>query len=486
MTIWTLLTIFAVGGAILSALTWRIQKDRLMAFLQYFTGVWFLFSGVVKAVDPHGTALKMQDYFAEFISTFGATSFKFLVPMLKWMSENALAFSIATIVLEIAIGILLILGQKTKFTSWALLLLMVFFTALTGYTHLSGYVPDGVNFFEFGKWGNWVETNMKVTDCGCFGDFLKLKPTTSFYKDLALMPVCLFFVFRRSRMTALFTEGKRRIIGWATVAFASIFCLWNSFMDEPIADFRPFKNGVNIREQKKAEEKASADVKILTWKLKNIQTGEKADLPNETYMANYQTQYAKEKGWEIEEQVKSEMAIPRTKISDFLIESPQGEDMTDSLLLETGYTFLVVSGKVKSTESKTTIQVPDSLFIVDSVKGTKTFDRVQMREEVIKAYSFDAHYREAFAKTMNPILEAAEKAGHKIAAVVPYSDPKKIEDFRHAAQTAYPFYRADEKLIKTMMRSNPGLILLKDGAIVHKWHLKKVPNFDEIKAAFIK
>ena len=191
MTIWTLLTIFAIGGGLLTGLTWRLQKDHVQAFLQYFVGVWFLFSGVVKAVDPLGTALKMQDYFSEFKSTFGTTSFKFIVPMLNWMSDNAVFFSIFTIVLEIALGVLLILGHKTKFTSWALLLLMVFFTALTGYTHLSGYVPDGAHFFEFSKWGDWVETNMKVTDCGCFGDFLKLEPTVSFYKDaFMVMQLC--------------------------------------------------------------------------------------------------------------------------------------------------------------------------------------------------------------------------------------------------------------------------------------------------------
>ena len=65
-------------------------------------------------------------------------------------------------------------------------------------------------------------------------------------------------------------------------------------------------------------------------------------------------------------------------------------------------------------------------------------------------------------------------------------EPKKIEDFRHDAQAAYPFYTADDLLIKTMMRSNPGIFLLKNGHIIHKWHIKKLPDFEAIKNEYIK
>jgi hypothetical protein len=114
------------------------------------------------------------------------------------------------------------------------------------------------------------------------------------------------------------------------------------------------------------------------------------------------------------------------------------------------------------------------------------FEKVGMRQEIFRSYSFDADYRENFSKKINPVVEAAEKAGHKVAAILPTNDARLVEDFRHAAQTAYPFYYADEKLIKTMMRSNPGLLLLKDGQIVHKWHINKMPTFDEIKAGYLK
>ena len=179
-----------------------------------------------------------------------------------------------------------------------------------------------------------------------------------------------------------------------------------------------------------------------------------------------------------------------------MVFSLKDEDITDKLLGEKGYTFLVLSGKVKSTSTKKTIEVSDSTFRTDTIKKriagrdsfemVKRFDKIVKRQEVFRSYSFDTDYRESFSKTINPVVEAAEKAGHKVAAILPTNDARLMGDFRHAAQTAYPFYYADEKLIKTMMRSNPGLFLIKDGQIVHKWHINKMPTFEEIKATYLK
>lgn len=487
MDLLTLLLSFAAVAAVLTALTWRKQTKHFLSFLQFFSGVWFAFSGVVKAVDPWGTAFKMQQYFGEFKSTFNETSFKFITPLLSWMSDNALSFSIFMIVLEILIGVLLILGHKTKLTSWVMLLIMVFFTALTGYTHLTGYVPDGVNFFEFAKWGTWIETNMKVTDCGCFGDFLKLKPTVSFYKDLViLLPITLFFVFKHKDFTPLFTDKVRKILAWTTIILSTIFCLRNTFYDEPVVDFRPFRNGVNIRTQKAAEEEAAGKVKILSWKIKNDKTGETLELPDEVYMKNYATTYNSENGWSVVEQVKSEPTVPHSKISDFMVNDKDGAEIQDSLLSESNYLFLVVSWKMKSTQTTKTIAVPDSLFTVDTITGLRTFDKVEMREEVFKSFSFDPEYRYLFTSKVNPFLEKAEKAGYKIAGLVPFSEPKKIQDFRHDVQAAYPFYTADDLVLKTMIRSNPGIYLLKNGLIVQKWHINQLPSFEKVQAEFIK
>ena len=501
MTIWNLLIGFAIGGGILTALTGYFiktpPKSWVQTFLQNFTGVWFIFSGAVKAVDPWGTAFKMQQYFGEFETTFKGTWLKGIAPMFPWLANSAVAFSIFMIVLEIIIGVMLILGHKSKLTSWLFLIIMAFFTVLTGYTHLTAFVPDGVNFFEFSKWGDYVETNMKVTDCGCFGDFLKLSPTTSFYKDIALMPVALFFVWRYRNFNALFTSKTRNIIIGATLLATLLFCFYNTYMNEPVVDFRPFRNGVNIREQKMAEEKAASAVEITDWKLKNEKTGEEIMLTNKAYMDDkgYE-KYNKESGWKVADQIKTTPSVPHSKISDFGINDKEGNDVAEAFLSEPNYTFLVVSWKMASETLKKSIVVPDSIFRTDTVKMKiagrdtfelkKVFDSMGQREEVFKSFKFNEAYRDIFINKINPFLEQAEKAGYKIAALVPYSDPKKIDDFRHDAQAAYPFYTADDLLIKTMMRSNPGIYLLKNGLIVQKWHIKQLPDFNSVKSQFIK
>ena len=497
MTIWNLLTGFAIGGGILTALTgfyFKAHKNWLFTFLQNFTGVWFIFSGIVKAVDPMGTAFKMEQYFAAFETVFQGTALKGISPIFPFLSQYALIFSIFMIILEIVIGVMLILGHNSRLTAWLFLIIMVFFTALTGYTHLTAYVPDGVNFFDFSKWGDYVETNMKVTDCGCFGDFLKLSPTTSFYKDLALMPVTLLFIFGYRNFHALFTTRIRKAIIWLTLLGTLAFCLYNTFQNEPIFDFRPFKNGVNIREQQKAEMDAAAKAEP-TYMMTNQKTNEKKELSMADYLALYQTTYSKENGWKAE-QVPGVPTIKRTKISDFAVSNKEGSEVTDLVLEEKGYTFLAISWKMPSKTEKKTVVVPDSIFKMDTVRLkiagrdtfalNKVFDRVGQREEVFKAFKFDPDYRQLFIDKINPLLEKAEKAGHKIGAIIPYTDPKKVEDFRHEAQAAYTFYTADELTIKTMIRSNPGLYLLKDGQIIHKWHIKQLPDFETIKAAYIK
>src|SRR4029079_8657007 len=101
------------------------------------------------------------------------------------------------LVFELVLGLALIIGWRPKLTLWLMLLLMFFFTFLTGYTYLSGYtVKHWYNPF------GWVfnEKDMKVTDCGCFGDFMKLKPYTSFYKDVVLDILILFLFFGRRNM----------------------------------------------------------------------------------------------------------------------------------------------------------------------------------------------------------------------------------------------------------------------------------------------
>ncbi|MFN7118015.1 MAG: hypothetical protein ACK4TA_14535 [Saprospiraceae bacterium] len=493
MTLGTLIIMFAVAGAILTALIGMSKAGKinwLVSFLQNFTGTWFIFSGAVKAIDPMGTAFKMEQYFAEFVRAFEGTWFSFLAPLFPKLSAASSTFAVAMITLEIVVGLALILGGRNKLTSWVFLITLVFFTFLTGFTYLTGYVPDGVNFFQFAKWGPYIETNMKVTDCGCFGDFIKLKPKTSFIKDLFLLIPAFIFVFRSKDMHSLWTPAARTAVLSLTTVATVLFCISNYVWNEPVVDFRPFKEGVNIREQKQKEEEAANNVELIAYRLKNNKSGEVVELPFEQYLKEFKN-YPKEE-WTAE-QIKSEPAIARTKISDFDVQDVEGTNMTEQLLSYDGYMFMIVAYKLYGKDAgKETISVPDTIWGADTVR---VGDAVQVNRKVLSiankqvekgTYAWDGDYVARWTKVVNPMLETAEKDGVNALAITAFEDPGKIDDFRHATQSAYNFFTADDIMIKTIMRSNPGVILMKNGEIIQKWHYKQLPSYEEIKAKYMK
>jgi uncharacterized membrane protein YphA (DoxX/SURF4 family) len=496
MTIFDLVLYIAIAALALTLLTgfvFKSHKSWIMTFLQNFCGSLFIFSGYVKAVDPLGTAFKMEQYFSEFFYTFKDTAFSFIAPIFPWFSEHSVTFSVVMIVFEIVLGAALLLGSRAKITAWLFLLLVAFFTVLTGFTFLTGYVPADANFFEFGKWGAYLETNMRVTDCGCFGDFLKLKPEMSFYKDLFLLIPSIYFVFKHKDMHQLFTARVRTIILWVVTLGFLVFCIRNISWDEPIFDFRPFKAGTDVRAQKAAEEEAQANVKITHYKMTNKATGQVVTIPMEQYMKEF-ANYPKEE-WNLE-QIKTKPEIEPTKISDFDVSDAEGVSVTEDILGDPNYSFMIVAYKIKQLDgSKTmTTTISDTTFVVDTVRmeGTDSFtlvkkvDKVTPREVQEEAAIFDPGYEAVYKNKVNPVMEAAQKAGYKVFAVTKPNDPAIIDDFRHATQSAYPFYTADDLLLKTIQRSNPGVVLWKDGKIVAKWHHKKLPSFEQIQNTYLK
>src|ERR1700680_1179593 len=134
------------------------MKNTFLNTARLLVGILFIFSGLVKADDPLGLSYKMQEFFE--------------VWNFHWLDNYTLAFSIIMIVFEIVAGVAILLGWKMKLFSWLLLLLIIFFTFLTGYAYLSG----------------------KVRECGCFGDCIPLTAAESFFKDL-LLTVLIVFLF---------------------------------------------------------------------------------------------------------------------------------------------------------------------------------------------------------------------------------------------------------------------------------------------------
>ena len=187
-----------------------------------FVGAMFIFSGFVKLVDPIGSQYKFEEYFGESV-----LNLEFLIPY-------ALPFSIVLIIVEIMLGVSLLLGYKSKRTIWSLLGITTLFLFLTWY---SAYYN-------------------KVTDCGCFGDAIKLTPWETFWKNVILIGLILLLLIRVQNVKEIFPKKLNAfLILVALVSFS--YTTYYVLNHLPIIDFRAYAVGKNIKEGMKYPEDGS-------------------------------------------------------------------------------------------------------------------------------------------------------------------------------------------------------------------------------------
>ncbi len=199
-------------------------------FIRIFTGILFIFSGIVKAIDPRGLAYKMQEFFEVW------TSAGFLPKLMTALHNNALPFSIAMITLEVMVGVALLLGYKKQITSCILLLLMLFFTFLTAFVLFTG----------------------KIRACGCFGDCIPLTPIQTFTKDIILLLFAVVLLFNLKYITPV----AKPFLNTLYVLLAVILTFWLQtyvLKNLPIIDCLPYKKGNNIIELRKMPANAIQD-----------------------------------------------------------------------------------------------------------------------------------------------------------------------------------------------------------------------------------
>ena len=185
-------------------------------------GLLFIFSGLVKANDPLGLSYKMQEFF----ELWGMAKFN------SW----TLLMSVLMNAFEIIAGFALLLGWRIRLFSWLLLLLIIFFTFLTGYAFLSG----------------------KFKNCGCFGDCLPITPKTSFLKDLLLLVLIAFLFWKQRLITPLFSPKKNTLL-MLGITLLSFGFQWYTLNYLPVTDCLPFKKGNNIPKKMKIPEGARPD-----------------------------------------------------------------------------------------------------------------------------------------------------------------------------------------------------------------------------------
>lgn len=354
----------------------------IQQFARFAVGALFIFSGAIKVNDPVGTAIKLEEYFQVFSAD--------IAPFFEWFIPAALFLSVLLSVLEVVLGIALIIGYRIRLTAWILLAMIIFFTFLTFYSA----------YFN------------KVTDCGCFGDAIKLTPWQSFYKDIILLVFIAVIFWKKGKYTNMLSQKVSDIlIGGSTLVLVCIAVYAINHL--PFIDFRTYKVGNYIPSLMQN----SAPLRYAYIMEKDGETFE------------FET-YPTEGGYEY---VDAKLLNPEAtaKITDLNVW--QGDaDYTDQLL--TGTKLVIVIHQVEKT----------SLSEIDRLRNL-TFQNDQFETWILTSSGYE-----------------------------------KFEAFRHKHQLGAPYFFADATVLKTMVRSNPGLVLLQDGNVLAKWHYNDTPLTDEV------
>lgn len=224
------------------------MKKFTTQFSRLFVGILFIISGLIKLNDPIGFSYKLDEYFSEPVFNM-----PFFVPY-------TLAIALFLVILEVVLGVMLLIGYKSKWTIWSLLLLVVLFTFLTFYSA----------YFDV------------VKDCGCFGDALHLTPWQSFSKDIILLFFILILLFNEKQVTPLFANRIQNILVIISIILSGLLGYW-VINHLPLKDFRPYKVGTNIKNAMEIPDNAQKSVveMIFIYKVNGVdkEFGEK-DLMN--------------------------------------------------------------------------------------------------------------------------------------------------------------------------------------------------------------
>lgn len=359
----------------------------LTQFFRILVGVVFIISGYVKTIDPIGFSYKLEEYFGESV---------FNMPSLHHL---ALPLSIFFVVFEVMLGVFLLLGVWKKFTLSSLLLLIIFFSFLTFYSA----------YFH------------KVTDCGCFGDALKLTPWTSFGKDIVLLVMILILVFGSKYIRSVFSVK----INWIIISVSFAICLWTVYQGIahlPIIDFRPYAVGKNLKEGMNDGE---PEQNIIIYTLKNTSNNEIKKMNSEEYISS--GIWKDTLTWKINDtsvKILKEAKLP--SVHDFTVEC-LGNDITQDILDQEKIVII-------------TVPFAKKLSIIERAKLRKiTF---QFKEK-------------------------------KLNFAILTNDPQYLNPLSSCI--------TDQTTLKTINRSNPGVLILKRGIVVAKYNGNDFPTVNKIE-----
>jgi len=285
-------------------------------------------------------------------------------------------------------------------------------------------------FFTFLTFYSWHFDVVK--DCGCFGDALHLTPYQSFMKDVVLLVLIFFIFIRRNNITPLFGNKLSNYLaygGFAASVIFSIYCVRHL----PVIDFRPYAIGKNIPEGMKLQEGAVTDSVVMMF---------------------------------IYEKDGKQLELDMDGI--------KGIDET--------YKFIDRKDKVIREGDKPPIHD----FSLTSVDGTDVTDDVLSMDAVFLLIAYDINAsNEKIQTKVNDFVALSQKNGVEFIGVTS-SGATDVEKFRHEHNSMFSYYFCDGTTLKTMIRSNPGLMLLKKGTVAAMWHHNDWPAFDEVNSKYLK
>lgn len=356
-------------------------------------GLTFILSGFVKAIDPLGTQYKIEDY-------LGVLSLGGMLP-----DFVTLGTSVAISAIEFTLGVLLLFAISRRVISKVTLVFMTIMTLITA----------------------WLYIANPISDCGCFGDAIHLTNGETLLKNIIMLVMTAVVVYKPRDMIRTLSNGNSTIVINYSVLFILLYAAYSLYM-LPQFDFRPYHIGANIEEGMKIPEGAPQPEFETTFLMK------KDGQTKEFTLENYP-----DSTWEFVDSktimIKEGFVPP---IHDFSILSLSGDDLTEDILQQKGYTFLLIAPYLEKAD--------DSNF-----------------------------------GPIDQIYEYAEEYGYKFYCLTA-SGKQAIARWQDMTGAEYPFYNTDAVTLKTIIRSNPGMLLLKDGTVIQKWSHNELPNDSELYA----
>jgi len=363
----------------------KIDYRKIITELcRFILGVTFLFSGIVKSLDPVGGAIQMEEYFG----AFGLTA----------LNPVALLASICLSAFEFLLGMCIMVAVYRKLTTFCMLVFMSFMTVLTLY--LAIFNP--------------------VHDCGCFGQAIILTNTQTFLKNvLVLLPASIVTFIYHKKMTPVYTYK----VYWFAVIFSYLYAVgfaYYNYYHLPLIDFLPYKIGINIPELMSFPEDAPQDVYDFIYEKEGIKK-----------VFKFEAAPFDDNSWSfVDRKLIKQGYVP--PITSFDLYDANENNLADILLEDEKGVFLLISPELEKASDKH----------IDEINNI--FDYA-----VEKEMSFYC---------------------------VTNSSKAKIDAWIQNTGAEYPFLKADDVMLKSIVRANPGLVLLKSGTILQKWNHNDIPS----------